>query len=481
MKKALDEFNTFVQRECGYLCDCIDIMNKASSQDVNVEDLKLNIEEAVGTHTERIESCILSMLDSLVPDESVFADNGPLKSFSDGEHVYIPKGVAKIENSAFANQKCIKMVEIPEGVTEIGERAFEGCKNLKSITLPEGLTQIGKLAFCDCSSLESITIPDSVTYIGYGAFSGCTSLRELVLPFVGRGNNPDVQRWSVFGNIFGDYVRDGYMHRDMVLYTTSDGSGYTSQNSQYDAPDDFFYYAIPQSLRRVVITKQEIIPDSAFKNCDLIEEIILPDNVQEVYNNAFEGCKKLKSITLPEGLTKIWGLAFCDCSSLESITIPDSVTYIGYGAFSGCTSLKEMVLPFVGQATNPKEQRWSVFGNIFGDYVRDEYMHRDMVLYTTSDGSGYTSQNSEDDAPDDFFYYAIPQSLRRVVITKQETIPDSAFKNCDLIEEIILPDNVQEVYNNAFEGCDSLNTLSPMWVDTQFAARGECSDFDIKK
>ena len=45
MKKSLDKFNTFVQREYGYLYDCIDIMNKASSQNANVEDIKLNIED----------------------------------------------------------------------------------------------------------------------------------------------------------------------------------------------------------------------------------------------------------------------------------------------------------------------------------------------------------------------------------------------------------------------------------------------------
>jgi hypothetical protein len=112
----------------------------------------------------------------------------------------------------------------------------------------------------------------------------------------------------------------------------------------------------------------------------LIEEIILPDNVQEVHNNAFEGCDRLETLSplwvdmkfatrngssdfeirnncivkykgnasrvkIPYGITEIGCDAFYDCSGLRSIIIPGSVTKISGGAFSGCQSLTSLVIP----------------------------------------------------------------------------------------------------------------------------------------
>ena len=63
----------------------------------------------------------------------------------------------------------------------------------------------------------------------------------------------------------------------------------------------------------------------------------------EIGSGAFRGCESLKSVTIPDSVTKIGLWAFYGCTSLKSVTIPDSVTEIGDSAFSHfshCTSLK---------------------------------------------------------------------------------------------------------------------------------------------
>ena len=57
---------------------------------------------------------------------------------------------------------------------------------------------------------------------------------------------------------------------------------------------------------------------------------------------AFRLCQNITSITLPETITSIGDFAFTDCSSLQSINIPASVVSIGQQAFKRCEKLTEL-------------------------------------------------------------------------------------------------------------------------------------------
>ena len=76
----------------------------------------------------------------------------------------------------------------------------------------------------------------------------------------------------------------------------------------------------------------------AFRWCEGLESITIPESVEIVGIYAFDGCENLKSVSLPDNLTSIGEKAFCACKSLESIAIPSSVTSIGEKAFIDCTN-----------------------------------------------------------------------------------------------------------------------------------------------
>lgn len=88
-----------------------------------------------------------------------------------------------------------------------------------------------------------------------------------------------------------------------------------------------------------------VIGDNAFKHCDFLRLITIPNSVISISESAFEGCKYLKSVTIPNSVTSIGESAFEDCESLESISIPNSVTSIGNYAFYGCSSLESITIP----------------------------------------------------------------------------------------------------------------------------------------
>ena len=73
--------------------------------------------------------------------------------------------------------------------------------------------------------------------------------------------------------------------------------------------------------------------------------IIVGDKVTEIGSSAFRMCDRLKSVELPEGITRIEDSTFEGCVRLQIIEIPESVTSIGDGAFSTCVKLSSVILP----------------------------------------------------------------------------------------------------------------------------------------
>ena len=70
-------------------------------------------------------------------------------------------------------------------------------------------------------------------------------------------------------------------------------------------------------------------------------------SLQPVYHRplTFSGCSGLEEIELPEDLEEIGERAFFCCTSLTEIEIPDPVETIGDYAFSLCVKLEKIELP----------------------------------------------------------------------------------------------------------------------------------------
>lgn len=87
------------------------------------------------------------------------------------------------------------------------------------------------------------------------------------------------------------------------------------------------------------------IGENAFRECDSLTSVTVPNNVISIGNTAFAGCSSMISLTIPNSITNIGNSAFSGCSCLTSLTIPKSVTNIGNSAFSGCSSLNTLTIP----------------------------------------------------------------------------------------------------------------------------------------
>ena len=440
--------------------------------------------------------------------------------------VFLGDNVAAIGAYAFARCEGITEIILPDSVTSIEEGAFYGCTGLTSVTIPDSVTSIGYHAFYGCSGLTSVTIGNGVTSIGYDAFWGCTGLTYNEYDnayYLGNETNPylvlmkakDIDITScaiceqtkfIYGSAFsgcsgltsvtipdsvtiiGNYAFEdctgltSITIPDSVTIIGSDVFSGCRNIATATMPTSAIDYIPQNSLQTVVLTSGEriqsyafrycdgltsvTIPDSvtsigdyAFERCDGLMSVTIPDSVTSIGDYAFSGCSGLRSIyytgdvaswcgvsglagvmssgrtlyidgkkvegdlVIPDGVTSIGDYAFYDCSGLTSVTIPDSVTSIGRNAFDGCTNLIK---------------RYGV------SYVDGWVIYADSDIKTAS----------------------IRQGTRGIA--------DYAFQGCSSLTSVTIPDSVTSIGNYAFEDCTGLRSIAVEEGNFVYHSAGNC-------
>ena len=293
-------------------------------------------------------------------------------------------------------------VVIPENigdypVTAIGDGAFANHNSITSVTIPESVAQIGSFAFDSCQGLTSITIPESVTSVGQDAFRDCTSLKKVY--------------WNT---------------------NNADNSANYYAIFSYTEPCDGFDVIFGNNVT--------VIPGNVFSGTPVKTVSFLGD-VTVISNNAFRSCEILTEITLPETVTTIGNNAFNYCTALESITIPESVSFIGEYAFTHCDALTEI--------------NWNT--DKIGDFTTAPIIFSDSAPATTE--VNLVIGNNVTHIPAYLFYTF--NNLKTVTFSDSvKSIGNSAFFGCNNLTEITLPDSLTSIGNIAFFGCNSITTVT---------------------
>ena len=154
----------------------------------------------------------------------------------------------------------------------------------------------------------------------------------------------------------------------------------------------------------------------------------IPDGMEETEINqyTFEGCDSLQSLKIGNGPTSIGYKAFYEFKNLTDITIPDSVTNIGGHAFGNCTSLIKVEIG--SGVTSIKTGAFYNCESLSGVYIKD------LAKWC---GIAYEWFDSN------------PLNYAR-----------NLYLNGELVSNLVIPDSVTSIGDNAFEGCTGLTSVT---------------------
>jgi hypothetical protein len=189
------------------------------------------------------------------------------------------------------------------------------------------------------------------------------------------------------------------------------------------------------------------ISERAFKGREDIVNVTLPDGLTHINQYAFDKCANLEGVTLPDSLLAIGSSAFQDCKSLASIAIPDGVDTLMFFTFHGCGALRSVTLPNSELAVHCHAFNFCVGFESIAIPAKAKRIDSDAFTGCSNMRDFFVDPGNE-----------AYSDLDGVLYDKDRTVLIRCPEGKQL-EELVIPDSVVEIGDEAFSGCAHLKAI----------------------
>lgn len=213
-------------------------------------------------------------------------------------------------------------------------------------------------AFQNTKNLRKFTVNESCERIYGKILKGCNKIEELVVPYIGRhycyseyamSYDLSLGYWFDFERIstwYNEETDDWMNCREEIFNPSTEVSkSYRNFEEKWDIEIDdgevtrhktlYGYkacqYTTPNSLKKITITSDEMIPTGAFAYENNIEEVAAT-KTKAIGWFCFYNARKLKKVDMPN-LEKVFAFGFCKARSLTKVPY-ESIKYIESFAFA---------------------------------------------------------------------------------------------------------------------------------------------------
>ena len=315
----------------------------------------------------------------------------------------------KVKEIVFEGDKC----------KEIGQYAFANT-NIKDLILPDHIEVIGAYAFAYCYNLEKVYLPYNLKTNGNLILTGCNKISELTIPYIGIRNNGTLDNnYRFVGNLFSSY------------------SG-TSANNY-----------LPQSLKKITLTNETSIGNSAFYNAQYVEEVTLNEEITAINSYAFGYTYRLKQLNYNcKNISDIVGISniFYESgyySTEYNVTFGKNVEHIPAYLFASNSSNDISYCPRFTNFIFDNECKVKSIGAYAFFAVRycDEFVIPESVETIGAYAFAYSN-------------------FKTIKLNKLETISSSyGFSNMTKLENIYIDKNTKNFGSNLFRNSEAIKNI----------------------
>lgn len=389
-----------------------------------------------------------------------FAGDSALRAIGSGAFsnasivsIEIPASVAVIDDAAFASCTALEWVTFAAGsvLSTIGDGAFASTVSLTQVELPGNLRILGGYAFQE-SALTDVEIPASLTYFGAGAFASCHGLTRID---VAAGNANYLSADGIVYDIHMETLVAYPAGKEAASLVVPDSVRTVGKAAVYGAHkltsvtlpgsvkvlDEYSFYDCRNVTRYTVAEGLEDVNSYALSCNSSLRSFAVPDSVRLISRYAFAEDYALTTVTIGEGteLDRLGYAAFA-MTGLTSFRVPANVSTMAQGVFEDCPSLYSITF-----AAGSKLDAVAAYTFDGCENLQSIVFEPGSALTTLSAHcfEGLTRLNSVDFGD-----------------AKLTEIGNYAFRFCESLTTLTVPDTLVNIGRFAFYGCDSLGTLT---------------------